>query len=103
MAKTIEQKQAEFTTLMAAHGFTPNGETMYDGREVYSRAWSKEVDVLWYGKMESSLEIKVDEAYGIPMIRIFKNGRLADRRNYSTPKRAVNAIREIVTYAGFEF
>jgi len=103
MAKTMEQKKVEFTTLMAENGFTPNGETMYDGREVYSRVWIKEVEVVWHGKMESRLEIKADEAHGMPGIRIIKNGRLEDRRGYSSPKRAINAMREIVTYAGFEF
>ena len=103
MAKTMEQLKAEFITLMSENGFTPNGETLYDGRKVYSRAWVKEVDVVWYGKSESRLEIKVDEAYGMPQIRIFKNGRPEGRRGYSTPKRMINAVREIVTYAGFEF
>ena len=52
LAKTTEQLKAEFTNLMAEHGFAPNGETLYDGREVYSRIWKKEVDVVWHGKME---------------------------------------------------
>ena len=103
MAKTMEQKTAEFTRLMAENGFTPNGETMYDGREVYSRVWTKEVEVVWHGKMESRLEIKADEAQGIPMIRVFKNSRFESRRGYSSPKRMLNALRKIVTYAGFEF
>jgi len=103
MAKTTEQLKAEFINLMAGNGFTKNGETHSDGREIYSRAWKKEVDVVWRGKMESRLEIKVDEKYGIPMVRIFKNGILESRRNYSTPKRMIIALREIVTFAGFDF
>ena len=103
MAKTVEQKKAEFTTLMEQHGFTSKGEATYDGRTVYSRDWSKEIEVVWHGRMESNLEIKVDEAHGIPCIRIFKNGRLESRRGYGSPKRAINAMREIVNHAGFEF
>ena len=103
MAKTAEQLKAEFINLMAENGFVKNGETLSDGREVYHRIWTKEVDVVWYGKMESNLEIKADEKHGIPMVRIFKNGRLESRRNYSTPKRMINALREIVNYAGFDF
>ena len=103
MKKTIEQAHEEFTRLMAENGFAPNGETMYDGRLVYSRKWSKEVDVVWYGKRESTFEIKVDEAYGIPGIRIYKSDRLESRRDYSSPKRAINAIKEIVGNAGFSF
>jgi hypothetical protein len=102
MVKTMEQKSAEFIALMASNGFAPNGEKMYDGRAVYSRFWSKDVEVVWYGQQQSTFEIKVDEAYGIPGIRIFKNGKLESRRDYSTPKRAITAMREIVTYAGFE-
>jgi hypothetical protein len=101
--KTTEQRKAELKTLMAENGFTPNGETTYDGREVFSRIWTKETEVVWYGKMLSTLEIKVDEACGIPNIRIFKNGRLESRRDYSSAKRAVNAMREIANYANFEF
>jgi hypothetical protein len=103
MKKTVEQLQAELKTLLAENGFTLNGERLYDGREVYSRAWTKEIEVLWYGKSESRLEIKVDEADGLPIIRIYKNGRLESQRGYSSPKRALNAMREIVNYAGFEF
>jgi hypothetical protein len=103
MAKTMEQRKAEFTALMEQNGFTPNGETLYDGRTVYSRIWEKEVDVFGYGKCVKRLEIKVDEAYGIPAIRIFRGRKQDDRRDYSTPKRAVNAMREIVTFAGYEF
>jgi hypothetical protein len=103
MAKTVEQKNEEFTKLMAENGFTANGEKTYDGRTIYSRVWTKEGEVLWYGKRESRFEIKVEEAYGIPCIWIYKDGRKTDRRDYSTPKRAINAMREIVNYARFEF
>ena len=103
MKKTAEQKTAEFAALMSENGFTKNGEKLYDGREVYSRAWAREVETVWHGKMESRLEIKIDEAQGIPMARIFKNGRQESYRGYTSPKRMINALREIVAYAGFEF
>ena len=104
MAKTTEQKQAEFIALMSEHGFTPNGETTYDGRPIYSRVWTKESEVLWHGKCKSSMEIKVHEYDAFPLISIFHNGRQDGRsRDYSTPKRAINAMREIVRCAGFEF
>ena len=104
MAKTTQQKQAEFITLMNQHGFTLNGKTLYDGRPIYSRKWSKETEVVWYGKSESNMEIKVYEFDGFPLIAIFRNGKPdGRRRDYSTPKRAINAIREIVTFAGYTF
>lgn len=96
-------KKAEFIKLMDENSFSPNGELLYDGREVYSRSWVKEVEVVWHGKTESRLEIKIDEADSIPVVRIFKNGRLESRRGYTSPKRMINALREMVTYAGFEF
>ena len=103
MAKTVEQKKAEFIALMEENGFTLNGETLYDGREIYSQVWAKEVEVAFHGTWEKRLEIKVDEAYGIPSIRIFKDGRQQEHRNYSSPKRAINAMKEIVAHNGFQF
>lgn len=103
MAKTTEQLNTEFTALMAENGFTPTGETLYDGRTIYSRIFTKEVDVVWYGKQERSLELKATVSYGIPDLRIYKDGVLDSHRDYSSPKRAVNAMREIVRIAGYEF
>lgn len=42
-------------------------------------------------------------SYGIPLVRIVRDGRREDKpRDYSSPKRAFNAIGEIVRCAGFE-
>ena len=104
MKKTTEQMQAEFTALMNEHGFTPTGETTYLGRPIYSRVWNQRSKVVWYGERENSMEIKVHESLGYPMIAIIKNGiPRGDRRSYASPKRAINAMREIVTYAGYTF
>jgi len=103
MAKTTEQKQAEFETLMAENGFITDGLETYDGRPIYHRKWIKEVEAIWYGKQESHFEIWVDSKYGMPMAQIYKNGRLEGRRNYSSPKRAINALKDITSWAGFEF
>ena len=102
MTKTNEQKNAEYIALLEQNGFTPNGEEI-DGRPVYARRWSKQVEVLWYGKMESSMEIRADIDWGYPLISIFKDGRFQDRRGHTSPKRSINAMREIVRFAGFEF
>ena len=104
MKKTTEQLQAEFTALMSENVFTPNGETTYEGKLIYSRKWSKETEVVWYGKSESHMEIKIYEFSGFPIITIIHNGRPEGRRrDYSSPKRAINAMREIVTFAGYAF
>jgi len=101
--KTTEQKTAEYIALLEQNGFAPNGETFRNGSPVYTRRWSKQVEVLWYGKMESSMEIRADIDRGYPLISIFKDGRFQDRRGHTSPKRSINAMREIVRFAGFEF
>lgn len=42
-------------------------------------------------------------SYGYPMIRMYEDGRQIDRRDYSSPKRALNAMKEIIRCAGYEF
>lgn len=73
------------------------------GCEVFSREWSRKVQVAWYGESTDRLEITTWISYGIQMVRITRNGRIEDRiRDYSSPKRAMNAIAEIVRCAGFK-
>ena len=103
MTKTNEQKNAEYIALLEQNGFAPNGETLHDGSPVYARRWSKQVQVLWHGEMESNLEIRAAITWGTLTIRIFRNGRLDDHRDHTSPKRSINAMREIVSFAGFEF
>ena len=44
-----------------------------------------------------------DVQHGIPLVRIVRDGRREDKpRGCSSPKRAFNAIGEIVRCAGFE-
>ena len=73
------------------------------GSRLLARPWAKKIEVVWYGESESTLEIKISMSYGIPLVRIIRDGRREDRpRDYSSPKRAFNAIGEIVRCAGFE-
>ena len=102
MTKTNTQKNAEYIALLEQNGFAPNGEEI-DGRPVYARRWSRQAEVLWYGEMEASLEIRADIDLGYPLISIFKDGRFEDRRGHTSPKRSINAMREIVRFAGFDF
>ena len=53
--------------------------------------------------MESTYRIEAFESYGTPIIHLYENGRLIGQRDYSSPKRAMNAIREIIRCAGYEF
>ena len=100
---TNEKATKDLQALIAQHGFTYECEQTYDGREIYTRRWTKTSQVVWYGERESTLEIKISMNYGIPKVRIIRNGRRDDKvRDYSSPKRAFNAIGEIVRCAGYE-
>lgn len=100
---TLEKATKDMQVLVAQHGFNYEGELTYDGRQIFTRRWTKKTQVVWYGESESTLEIKISMSYGIPLVRIIRDGRREDKpRDYSSPKRAFNAIGEIVRCAGFE-
>ena len=100
---TIEKANTDFTNLVAENGFTNTGVKTPTGCEVYSREWSREIKVAWYGKSTDTLTIKIWISYGVPMVWVIRNGHIEDRiRDYSSPKRAFNAIAEIVRCAGFQ-
>ena len=100
---TIEKANKDFETLTKANGFKATGEKTATGCEIYSREWSRKVQVAWYGESTDTLEIKIWISYGIPIAWVIRNGRIEDRiRDYSSPKRAMNAIAEIVRCAGFK-
>jgi len=101
MKQTMAQIKATFVTLMHENGFQYTGRTTYDGSFIYAREWRETSEVAWYGKMESTFRIEAHESYGIPIIHIYRNGRLSEQRDYSSPKRAMNAIREIIRCAGY--
>ena len=99
---TTEKANKDFTNLIAANGFKATGEKTATGCEIYSRDWSRKVQVAWYGESTDRLEITTWISYGIQMVRITRNGRPEDRiRDYSSPKRAMNAIAEIARCAGY--
>ena len=101
---TIEKAQKDFDQLIAENGFTI-AATTNDNHTVYHRVWTKKVQVAWYGEQDSTLEIRIMLSYGIPLVSARRNGRDDPKfiRDYSSPKRAMNAIREIVRCAGFEW
>ena len=100
---TLEKTTKDMQALIAQHGFNYEGELTCDGRQIFTRRWTKKTQVVWYGESESTLEIKISMSYGIPLVRIIRDGRREDKlRDYSSPKRAFNAIGEIVRCAGFE-
>ena len=78
MKQTIAMKQAAFEELMRTD------------------------EVAFYGPMESTYKIMAHISYGVPIIQLFEDGHALGTRDYSSPKRAINAIREILRCAGYE-
>lgn len=102
MKQTVEMKQAAFEELMRSNGFQYLGATASDGCFLYERTWHKTVQVAFYGEYESSYRITAFIRFGIPVIQLYKNGQALGARDYSSPKRAMNAIHEIIRCAGYE-
>ncbi|MGF7142821.1 hypothetical protein HNQ56_001239 [Anaerotaenia torta] len=101
MKQTMEMKKAAFEALMLENGFERTGETALGGEPVYARAWTRVAKVAFYGNMESSFRITAHESAGVPVIQTFDKGKRTSTRDYSSPKRAMNAIKEIVRFAGY--
>ena len=102
---TIEQAQRDFDELIAKNRFTLAGRTSDTGNPIYHRVWKKTVQVAWHGEQEETLEARILLSYGYPLVVVKRNGKQDPKfmRDYSSPKRAMNAIREIVKFAGFEW
>lgn len=102
---TIEKAQAEFNKLIAENGFTIAGYTSDTNNPIYHREWTKKVQVAWYGEQDDTLELRIILSYGVPLVVVKRNGRQDPKfmRDYSSPKRAFNAMREIARCAGFEW
>lgn len=101
MKQTVETKKAAFEALMLENNFERTGETALGGEPIYARTWKRVSKVAFYGDMDSSFHITAYESFGIPVIQTFDNGRRTSTRDYSSPKRAMNAIKEIIRFAGY--
>ncbi len=101
---TTEKAQADFDMLITQNCFKLAGYATDTGNPIYHRIWTKQVQIAWQGEQTDKLEIRIYLSYGIPLVSVKRNERLERRllRSYSSPKRAMNAIREIVRCAGFE-
>ncbi len=100
---TNEKAAKDMKELIEKHDFKYEGERTYNGLPSYTRRWSKKTEVAWYGESEQTLEIKISMSYGVPLVRIYRKGRRAEKTSDdSSTKRAFNAIKEIVSFAGFE-
>jgi len=101
---TIEKAQKDFDELIAKNGFTYVTTTDL-GHSIYHREWHRKVQVAWYGEQDDTLEVRITLSYGYPLVVVKRNGKQDPKfmRDYSSPKSAMNAIREVVRCAGFEW
>ena len=101
---TIEKAQKDFDELIAKNGFTYVTTTDL-GHSIYHREWHRKVQVAWYDEQDDTLEVRITLSYGYPLVVVKRNGKQDPKfmRDYSSPKRAMNAIRESVRCAGFEW
>lgn len=100
-----EKAQRDFDKLIAENGFALAGYTSDTGNPIYHRVLTRKVQVAWYGEQEETLEVRIMLSYGYPLVVIKRNGRQDPKfiRDYTSPKRAMNAIRESVKLAGFQW
>jgi len=99
---TSEQAQATYTELLKKNGFTDSGRTLYDGTTIYERCWTKGIEIAFYGHSKEHYRIEAWINGYCPMVRVIKNDRVeGNPRDYSSPKRAINAIAEIARCAGY--
>lgn len=99
--KSIQQTRDEFFHLMADNGFESTGTADYDGNVIFAREWTRSCQTVRYGERTSAYRVTARISFGTPLICLYKDGRPLSQRDYSSPKRAMNAIREIVRCAGY--
>ena len=93
---TTEKAQRDFMELITKNGFTEAAKTTDTNNTVYHRVWTREGD---------TIEIRMMLCGTAVLAAVRRNGRDDPKfiRDYSSPKRAMNAIRESVRFAGFEW
>ena len=92
---TTEKAQKDFMELIQKNGFTEVAKTTDTQKTVYHRIWRRDSD---------KLEIRMMLCGTAVLAAARRNGHDDPKfiRDYSSPKRAMKAIREIVKFAGFE-
>lgn len=102
---TQEKARQDFDRLIAKNGFTETAKTNDTHNAVYHREWTREVEVAWLGKQQDTLEIRMMLCGTAVLASVRRNGCDDPKfiRDYQSPKRAMNAAREIATFAGFEW
>ena len=93
---TIEKVQREFNDIITKNGFTEAACTTDTNNIVYHRVWQKE---------DETLEVRIMLSYIYTLVTVRRNGKADPKfiRDYSSPKRAMSAIRMMVLNDGFSW
>ena len=101
--------KANLIDLLTGTGFTekPVETEILQGCNglILQREWSKEIEVVWYGKRTTTFSVRVfiNRNSGICQVAFSKDGREIKNRWYDTiGKRTFNAISETIKNAGFK-
>ena len=99
MKQTIAMKQAALRNLCGSMASSTSERLPTTGAlSTSALAPDGRGGLLW--PMESTYKIMAHISYGVPIIQHFEDGHALGTRDNSSPKRAINAIREILRCAG---
>ena len=93
---TIEKAQRDFNQMIMRNGFTEAGYTRDINRIIYHREWRED---------DATLEVRMMFSGTYTLVSVKHNGKADPKfvRDYSSPKRAMSAIRTMVLNAGFSW
>ena len=93
---TIEKAQRDFNQVIMRNGFTEAGYTRDTNKIIYHREWRED---------NATLEVRIMFSGTYTLVSVKHNGKADQKfiRDYSSPKRAMSAIRTMVLNAGFSW
>ena len=93
---TIEKAQRDFNQVIMRNGFTEAGYTRDTNRIIYHREWRED---------DATLEVQMMFSGIYTLVSVKHNGKEDPKfiRDYSSPKRAMSAIRTMVLNVGFSW
>ena len=103
MKKSLEQINREFNEIMAICGLRATNRTDYSGNTLYFRRWKCGTSTEGNAGDQHEYMILASCQNGIPTIWVYQDGRRIDLREYCSPKRAINGIKDIIRRAGYKF
>lgn len=93
---TIEKAQRDFNQVIMRNGFTEAGYTRDTNIIIYYKIWKED---------DATLEVRMMFSGTYTLVSVKHNGKADPKfiRDYSSPKRAMSAIRTMVLNAGFSW